>query len=569
MTTTNDLTAIEGIDINCSYEMICIDRLNTKVNTIPGADPTIRSDLNANIANTNTNTANITTLTTISNNNRRIYNVKDYGAIGNDIADDTSAINSAISAIISDTNFSSVLYFPRGTYRTSGQMKILNKYNILILSDGATIRHTTGVDCLFFDGCNNLKMSGNLYIFTQTTGLTCQGLTIRNCEYCQFSGLHIGGDFIYGIYIFEDNGFRANTLSATIFGARAGIFIPVGSEYFNIHNCCISQCGIGISCGGANILINNCEINENRIGIYILGTGIGGSGNSDHCGINNCSLNHNRACGIFLKNLRFSMSISGCQIWANNGPDNLVEAENVIAKNNRYGIYLEKAYNVSITGNVIAHNDKIEIGYDGLTNSIISNNVFRSVDTCLFPIYEFYTAGNSYNNNQFCNNIFSGNSSNHGGAIPSSLLRFYLGNMVNDGASGYIIKDNIGENKNNNLLMAVNSGDYFIGCANNYVIDGLTITTSNSSDPSAQTANIYILPHATGTHFKLFFRRNNITGYTWLRYKSNNTSLAPYIIGNNVIYSVAIRCFRIGPLNSVEFSPMSNTGLGEWCIVGA
>ena len=562
MTTTTDLTAIEGVDINCSYEMICIDRLNTKVNNIPATDPTLRTDIN-------TNTANIATLTTISNNNRRIYNVKDYGAIGNNIADDTSSINSAISSLNSDTNISSVLYFPKGTYKTSGQMKILNKSNVLLMSDGASIRHTTGVDCLFIEGCSNLKMSGNLYIFTQTTGLTCQGLVLRNCAYCQFSGLHIGGDFLYGIHIYENNiSYNANTISATISGARNGIFISSLSEYFNILNSSITKCGIGIRCEGANILINSCEINENRIGIYVLGVGISGSINTDHCGINNCSFNHNKACGIFLSNLRFSMSISGCQIWANNGPDNLAEATNTSAKGYHYGIYLEKAYGVSITGNVICHNENFEIGYDGLTNSIINNNIFRSVSTCLFPIYEWYTAGNSYSNNQFCNNIFSGSSAGIAG-VSSSLLRIYLNNVVNDGASSYIIKDNTGENKNNNLLMAVNSGDYYIGCANNYVIDGATITTSDSINPATQTANIFILPHATGTYFKLFFRSNNLIGYTFLRYKSNNTSLAPYIVGSNVVYFVATRCFRIGSLNTVEFSPMSNTGLGEWCIVGA
>lgn len=548
---TNDLTAIEGIDINCSYDMIVIDRLNTKVNAI--------GDISAL-------TSQVATLTTKMDRSYIVINVKDYGAIGNDIQDDTSSINSAISALNSDTNISSVLYFPKGTYRTSGMMKVLNKSNVLILSDGASIRHTTGVDCLHFDGCNNLKMSGNLYIFTQTTGLTCQGLVIRGCSYCQISGLHIGGDFLYGIHIFEDSGFRANTISATIFGARNGIYIPLGSEYFNINNCCISQCGIGISCAGANILINNCEINENRIGIYILGTGIGGSGNSDHCGINNCSLNHNRACGLFLKNLQFSMSITGCQIWANNGPDNLTEAENTAARNYHYGVYLEKAYNVSITGSVICHNDNIEIGYDGLTNSIINNNIFRSVSSCLFPIYEWYSVGNTYSNNQFCNNIFSGSSSTTAG-VSSSLLRFYLGNVVNDGASCYIINDNIGENKNNNLLMDVNSGDYYIGCANNYVIDGLTITTSNSTDPSAQTANIYILPHATGTEFKLIFRRNNISGYTWVRYKTNNTTtITPYITSSNIIYNLSQKAFRIGPNSIVSFTPQNNTTLGSWVV---
>jgi hypothetical protein len=46
------------------------------------------------------------------------FNVKDYGATGNGIADDTAAINLAVAALVAAGN--GVLYFPSGTYLTSG-----------------------------------------------------------------------------------------------------------------------------------------------------------------------------------------------------------------------------------------------------------------------------------------------------------------------------------------------------------------------------------------------------------------------------------------------------------------
>lgn len=47
-------------------------------------------------------------------------NVKEYGAVGDGVTDDTSAINSAISALTNN----SVLYFPPGQYNTQGQHSI-------------------------------------------------------------------------------------------------------------------------------------------------------------------------------------------------------------------------------------------------------------------------------------------------------------------------------------------------------------------------------------------------------------------------------------------------------------
>lgn len=559
----------EGVDPNNSYVLTCIDRVNTNykaaIAAIPGVDLTLRPDLNTNIANTNTNTGNIATLTTKMNNSYTTINVKDYGAIGDNINDDTTSIQNAIDATSTDYG---ILYFPKGQYKITRTLNIFNKTNFLLKSDNAGIYcYTLNGGYLFFNGCNHLEIDGSFIIVAATSGLSgSYGMVINNCMNSNFKNIFIVGDFAYGIYA-NINGTTYSvgcSITATISECRTGLYLR--GEYYTALNCQISRCTqAAVLIEGGNNKIVGGNYNANRIGCYIRGLVVS---NSDHGGIYNATFNHNNVCGVFVKNLEYTFNIIGCQIWASVGPGTFTEASNVTARSFCYGVYLENVKGIAIVDNTIAHNNHIELGYDGLTNSIINNNIFRSVGTGLFPIYEWYTAGNSYSNNQFCNNIFSGSSAGSEG-VSSSLLRFYLGNAVNDGASSYIIKDNTGENKNNNLLMDVNSGDYYIGCANNYVIDGLTITTSNNSDPAGQTANIYILPHATGTYFKLFFRRNNITGYTWLRYKTNNTSLAPYIIGNNVVYSVAIRCFRIGPLNTVEFTPMSNTGLGQWCIVGA
>lgn len=500
----------------------------------------------------------------ISNN--IIVNVKDYGALGNNVNDDTSAINSAISALGSSLE-SYVLYFPRGTYRISGKVEILNKSNILIMSDGASLRHMSGIDTLWINGCVNVKMSGNLYIYTQTTGLTCQALVIKGCSFCDFSGIHINGDFTYGIHIFEDSGYNGSSISATITNCKTGIFIPNSSEYFMLYNCCISNCGTGIYILGPNIYISNCIITTNRIGIQIQGDSGAGS-NTDHCSIVSCSINHNRACGIFLKNLTFTTNITGNNIWANNGADDLTEAVNTAgAKNYHYGIYLEKVVGVSIVGNIIAHNNDIEIGIDGMRNSIINNNIFRGVPESLFPIYEWYTAGTLNYYNQICNNVFQGTSTSITG-LTASFSRIYLGNMANDAGYNYMIKDNTGENWNNDLFITANFGDYYIGTCNNYIIDSFLVSTTDSANPDSQTAKIYILPHATGTKFKINFSKLTGSGfYTWIRYKTNSNN-TPTLAGPGVNYYVANKSFRITNLWYLDFTPLSNSTVNNWLVYG-
>lgn len=55
------------------------------------------------------------------------YNVKDYGAIGNGVADDTSAIQAAIDAIVA-TTIPAVLFFPTGTYLISDTLEVDVQY---------------------------------------------------------------------------------------------------------------------------------------------------------------------------------------------------------------------------------------------------------------------------------------------------------------------------------------------------------------------------------------------------------------------------------------------------------
>src|SRR5258705_532852 len=51
-----------------------------------------------------------------------VFNVKDYGALGDGVADDTAEITAAIAA----STFGGIVYFPPGTYMVSSTIELLS-----------------------------------------------------------------------------------------------------------------------------------------------------------------------------------------------------------------------------------------------------------------------------------------------------------------------------------------------------------------------------------------------------------------------------------------------------------
>jgi hypothetical protein len=87
-------------------------------------------------------------------------NVKNYGAAGNGIKDDTIAIQSAVDAA---NLIHGVVYFPAGTYKCR---QVNLRSNICLFGDEAEIR------------CANL-LNNNLFVGNDISDLRCDGLTIN------------------------------------------------------------------------------------------------------------------------------------------------------------------------------------------------------------------------------------------------------------------------------------------------------------------------------------------------------------------------------------------------------
>lgn len=79
--------------------------------------------------------------TTVQDKLRESVSVKDFGAVGDGVADDTAAIQAAVDSL--EANGGGVLSFPRGTYLISSTITV-NASNIMLLGEGGDQSHDVG-----------------------------------------------------------------------------------------------------------------------------------------------------------------------------------------------------------------------------------------------------------------------------------------------------------------------------------------------------------------------------------------------------------------------------------------
>lgn len=171
-----------------------------------------------------------------------LFNVKSYGAVGNNIADDTAAINAAIAAAGAAAG-GGIVYCPAGTYRTTGGHVL--PLNVSVIGEGkttTTFNHRGVSTYCFFAGSltggpNPPNCMGRLAGFTVSgqsggngTGSfgTQIGIKILNCLFFHVQDVHFtllyegllidGGDeTALGSGTFAGNGYVANVTSSNIY----------------------------------------------------------------------------------------------------------------------------------------------------------------------------------------------------------------------------------------------------------------------------------------------------------------------------------------------------------------
>jgi hypothetical protein len=103
---------------------------------------------------------------------RDVVSVKDFGAVGDGVADDTAKIQAAFTYLISVGG--GLLLFPAGTYLVSTQITLTNLVNTVVVGVGATIQSNystvaqTNEGVFIITDGNNISFDGLKFVGTQT-----------------------------------------------------------------------------------------------------------------------------------------------------------------------------------------------------------------------------------------------------------------------------------------------------------------------------------------------------------------------------------------------------------------
>jgi len=278
-------------------------------------------------------------------------NVKDCGASGYGEADDTNAIEAAISAL--ETSPSRTLVFPRGRYRTSRYLRLAGLSDVTIHGSGATIVYPSADESLIPDGvalsigsarsafylldCANVRIDGlswegnaterNFKTINQGAGVyvrNSSGVSLESCNQLYGTalldqenqpndrGLIISNGKSYGCrgvmtlgsdsrvekHIFElPTGTDYDRVGEDI-GSSHAIYIYSGRQNVDIDRCTFRNLRTwGFKASGTNDPIRNVRVS--RSSFYSCGGGAmaGADNNQEHTGIV-FSENYLENCGL-------------------------------------------------------------------------------------------------------------------------------------------------------------------------------------------------------------------------------------------------------------------------------
>jgi hypothetical protein len=194
-----------------------------------------------------------------------VFNVRDYGAVGDGVHDDTNAIRAAVTAC--QLAGGGIVYFPNGTYLISEHgtslrcIEIFARVSIVGQSHAAIVKAAGGLrsSCRMFYVTNgstdltiaNIKLDGNRANQTDQTGL------------------------LHNDAIFLDNTSRVRILDVDCgFAAASPLIIWQNSVDTLVQHCYFHDSGwLGVALGDAfgqkNILVTHCRLQGNAGGFHM------------------------------------------------------------------------------------------------------------------------------------------------------------------------------------------------------------------------------------------------------------------------------------------------------------
>lgn len=201
----------------------------------------------------------------------RWVSVRDQGALGNNVADDTDAIRRAIAAAIASKQY--VVYFPAGNYRISGTLTLGDV--VSLVGDGAdatVIRHRGTGNAISLIGTVRAQVAKtnirDLSIFGDGSNSEI-GLALSFAPYGTYQNLRIHG-FRTGVSV--EHSWNLSFLQVTAESCRQdGWRFGLDANNVGMKNC------VGLKCAGAGYYISgprglalvDCNAEENLAGVVI------------------------------------------------------------------------------------------------------------------------------------------------------------------------------------------------------------------------------------------------------------------------------------------------------------
>ena len=221
---------------------------------------------------------------TLQDKGREFVSIKDFGAVGDGVADDTAAIQAAINASIA-------VYIPAGTYRTTSTIKFRN--NLRLFGDGnnsiisyAGAAATWALQAPDNQGSYNMRFRD----FMVRGNASSTDKYLLDCRYVRYSYFEniflMGGMKAMRITSSWGVTFNSCTFQCGYSGKPAGshgIEFPFdAAETWNIANlanfndCEITFNDVAVYCQspGRNVVFRGCGVEGNNYGFLFSGQGV-------------------------------------------------------------------------------------------------------------------------------------------------------------------------------------------------------------------------------------------------------------------------------------------------------
>jgi hypothetical protein len=399
------------------------------------------------ISNTNVTATGSTAPRTLANRFADVANVRDFGAIGDGVADDTAAIQAAINSIPAHPLGGSV-YLPTGTYKVSAPI-LVNK-SVYFYGDGygTNIQTSSATANVLVASAERFHVS-NLRItasVTRTAGWYIDVLTggnrsrISNFEMdAAFGGIRtnatasltiengqlFNGTSSTGVAIKIENGFDVtikDILTDSATDIFAGVYIKNAGDV-TIEDCQLLHAGqaLYVECGSgdgaAAIWANNTFFDNSNRGLYMLASN---GGNITRCLFDQCwfasSVNQNILMATTTGGLINGVDFNGCHIFLS-GADGVLISDS--------GCSNIKFNDCSVSQNVLSG---IKLG-SNVSNVSIQDSVIGSGYGLLGNTNGVTVSAGTGGNLQICNNKLTGNTSSNFNNASTAITNVIFGNI--------------------------------------------------------------------------------------------------------------------------------------------